>query len=46
MNPAQTTPTNPTLGQRLTGLLATLAIVGIIIGLPVSRVRLRGRGVS
>lgn len=31
---AQSTPTGPTAGQRLTGLLATVAVFGIIIGLP------------
>ncbi|HET7735849.1 MAG TPA: LysM peptidoglycan-binding domain-containing protein [Nocardioidaceae bacterium] len=30
-----TTPTRPTAGQRLTGLVATLAVLGIVIGLPV-----------
>ncbi len=34
MNPATATPTRPTAGQRLTGLLATVAVLGIIIGLP------------
>ena len=29
-----TTPTHPTLGQRLTGLLATVAVLGIVLGLP------------
>lgn len=31
---AQSTPTGPTAGQRLTGLLATIAVLSIIIGLP------------
>ena len=31
---AQSTPTVPTAGQRLTGLLATIAVLSIIIGLP------------
>ena len=35
MNPATATPTRPTAGQRLTGLFATVAVLGIIIGLPV-----------
>ncbi len=30
-----TTPTRPNLGQRLTGLAATVAVLGILIGLPV-----------
>src|SRR3546814_18467192 len=29
-----TTPTHPTLGQRLTGLAAALAVLGIVLGLP------------
>lgn len=29
-----TTPTHPTLGQRLTGLAAALAVFGIVLGLP------------
>ncbi|MEV5003853.1 LysM peptidoglycan-binding domain-containing protein [Nocardioides sp. LML1-1-1.1] len=29
-----TTPTHPTLGQRLTGLAASVAVLGIVIGLP------------
>jgi len=29
-----TTPTHPTLGQRLTGLAASVAVLGIVLGLP------------
>ncbi|MBZ5733544.1 hypothetical protein K8Z61_03460 [Nocardioides sp. TRM66260-LWL] len=29
-----TTPTHPTLGQRLTGLAAAAAVLGILVGLP------------
>ncbi|GAA1519618.1 LysM peptidoglycan-binding domain-containing protein [Nocardioides humi] len=29
-----TTPTHPTIGQRLTGLAASLAVLGIVLGLP------------
>ncbi|NYI44919.1 nucleoid-associated protein YgaU [Nocardioides aromaticivorans] len=29
-----TTPTHPTLGQRLTGLAASVAVLGILVGLP------------
>jgi LysM repeat protein len=29
-----TTPTHPTLGQRLTGLAAAVAVLGILVGLP------------